>query len=202
MNSEAPEEWLGWQSTHTKSVSVESIDGFFERETEHLHPPSGWKIASHIESHLHFIKHGPVYHDPLGAFSERRKEFSVWPQAELEERIHECCWKMWHYGHYNFLQRTSRRNDGLVTLTGLGAFLDATMRLCVYLDADFAVYWKWLPFQFRRIGWASAIAEHADGITSSPDTGEQARHVQEIYRLADEELRARGTSMKEQVGPV
>ena len=75
MNEEAPKEWAGWKSTYKKSVIVESISGFFEKETGHIHPPPDWKIPPNIESHLSFIANGSLYYDPLGEFSARRKEF-------------------------------------------------------------------------------------------------------------------------------
>jgi len=198
MNEEAPKEWAGWKSTYKKSVMVESISGFFEKETGHVHPPPDWKIPPNIESHLSFIANGPLYYDPLGEFSERRKEFGSFPEDELYDRYNSCCWRMWHYGHYNFVRRVAHRDDPIATVTCLGMFLDAAMRLCLYLNNEFAPYWKWVPHRFRQIEWAGEFIRHVDAIPNAGSPAEQAEHVNEIYRLADEKLKERGTSMKEQ----
>lgn len=77
-------------------------------------------------------------------------------------------------------------------------FLDTAMRLCLYLNGEFAPYWKWVPHRFRQIEWAGDFIKHVDAIPTAGSAAEQAEHVNEIYRLADEKLRERGTSMKEQ----
>ena len=95
---------------------------------------------------------------------------------------------MWHYGRYNFVERLQRRDDPVAAALCLGEFLNATMRLCIYLDGDFAPYWKWMPFRFRKIGWATDFIRHVDALAISADKEEQAEHVDAICELADAKL--------------
>lgn len=199
MNESAPKEWAGWESTYARSVTVDSIDGFFEKEAGHSQPPPEWKIPENVESHLSFVKNGALFYDPLGEFSARRGLFGTLPEDELRDRLNSCSWRMWHYGDYNFVDRVSGRDDPTAALLCLGMFLDAAMRLCLYLNGEFAPYWKWVPYRFRKVEWAGEWIDHVDAIPKAKSVEEQVEHVKEIYRLADEKLKERGTSMKEQV---
>ena len=110
--------------------------------------------------------------------------------------MRQCCWNMWHYGRYNFVERVQKRDDPVAAITCLGEFLDATMRLCIYLNGDFAPYWKWIPYYFRKIGWATDIIGHVDALALSSDREEQAAHVDAICNLADAKLAQEGIPME------
>jgi hypothetical protein len=62
-------------------------------------------------------------------------------------------------GSCRFVWRLVERNDVIVMQIALGHFSTAVLRLHFYLDRDFAPYWKWLPHEFRRRGYAPQINE-------------------------------------------
>lgn len=190
-------EWEGLPNIYPDGIPVESISGFFKRETgsEFEVPPDDWEFGEITESHLFFIQNGPVYYDPLGDFSTRRELFCRWPEPFLTKKLRDCCWTMWHYGK-NFASRISLRDEQIAVYTSLGRFLDGTMRLCLYLNGELAPYWKWMPFQFRKIEWASGILRHVDDLVLSSDKQEQAEYVLEICRLAEVKLKSEGRDMR------
>ena len=51
---------------------------------------------SDLVSHLCFIKHGHVFHDPLGEFTRRKDGFSCWPRFTL---LHKIAKSLWHLRH-------------------------------------------------------------------------------------------------------
>lgn len=198
---DAPDEWMGWRHSYKKSMrrlAVDSIGGFFkgELEVDPAAPPEDWEFPVSVESHLFFIKNGPLYYDPLGEFSAKRRLFCQWPEAFLDKKIRGCCWNMWHYGRYNFVERVQRRDDSVAAALCLGEFLNATMRLCIYFEGDFAPYWKWLPFWFRKIGWASDIIGHVDALSTTRDRAEQAAHVEAICGLAEAKFAEEGLDLE------
>lgn len=198
INTDVPKEWQGWPMIFGEGIPVESVSGFFKRETssEYESPPEDWEFGEAIESHLFFIKNGPLYYDPLGDFTARRDTFCKWPEAFLKKKMRRCCWLMWHHGRYNFVTRVCRRNDPVAVYTCLGEFLNATMRLCLYLNDEFAPYWKWIPYQFRKIGWATDIIDHVDALALSYDKEEQAQHVAEICNLVEAKLERENLQMR------
>jgi hypothetical protein len=194
INKEAPREWRGISGTHRRPVAVEGVSDFFKRETESDYdlPPADWEFGEIVESHLFFIKNGRLFHDPLGEFSSKRAAFCAWPPDLLKKRIGVSCWRMWHYGRYNFTTRVVRRDDSLAATTCLGQFLDATMRLCIYIDGDFAPYWKWISFWFRRLPWTGDLVAKCEGLAQSTSKAEQGEMVSGICHLLETILKERG----------
>jgi len=201
ITSDAPDEWSGCRHTFKKSmerITVDPIGGYFrgQLECDHTSPPDDWEFPENVESNLFYLKHGPLFYDPLGEFGDRRAAFCRWPQSFLEKRIRACCFNMWHYGRYNFVKRMTERDDPAAAAVCIGEFLKATMRLCIYLDGDFAPYWKWLPFRFRQVTWASEINSHVESLSTSTSRADQAWHVEEICRLAEVKFAAEGLELE------
>jgi len=70
------------------------------------------------------------------------------------------------------------------------------MRLFIYLDGDFAPYWKWRPYWFRRIGWAAEIIQRVESVAVTTDKEVQARQIEEICDRTDTILSKRGLDME------
>ena len=199
--NDAPDEWRGCRHTFKKSkerMTVDPISGYLkgQLECDYTSPPDDWEFPENVESHLFYIKHGPIFYDPLGELSERRAAFSRWSDAYLDKKIRSCCWNMWHYGRYNFVERMVKRDDPAGAAMCMGEFLKNTMRLCIYLDGDFAPYWKWLSFRFRQVTWASDIISQVDTLAASHSKEEQALRIEEISRLAEAKFAADGLDLE------
>ncbi len=74
-------------------------------------------------------------------------------------RMSQAAYQIAHYGEYNFCRRLVERADQIPMLVALGHFTQAVLRMYFYLDGDFAPYWKWLTFEFRRRGFCTGAAE-------------------------------------------
>ena len=60
--------------------------------------------------------------------------------------------------------------------TCLGSFVAAGLRLCFYLNDDFAPFWKGRAHEARKIGWAQPILEELDGLATTRDKLFQDHH--------------------------
>jgi hypothetical protein len=78
----------------------------------------------------------------------------------------------------------------------IGEFLKATMRLCIYLEGDFAPYWKWLPWRFRRVPWAADFVSEVDALVNCNFLAEQSKHIEEICHLAEAKLAEDGIDIE------
>lgn len=196
INHAAPSVFLSIErSKRARAVRVASIDGWFKEETGFTHPPKGvgaWEFSPITESHLHFIKHAPIYYDPLGEFSTRKEEFSHFAPEMLLYRMTGCCWCLWHFGEYNFCSRVSKRDDLLTRHLCVHHFVESAMRMCLYLNEDFCPYWKWLPFQFRKTPMGQQIRGQLDVLVGTSSMDEKVSAVQSVCRVFRQELYARG----------
>ncbi|MFC1525604.1 DUF4037 domain-containing protein [Candidatus Latescibacterota bacterium] len=188
LHAALPDEFLGYRladgwGRKSNSVQIHSMDRWFEDETggfaEPQEDPLAFQPSSRDESHLFFIKHGHVFHDPLGEFSRRREGFSVWPRYALLTRLKNMTWQLWHFGEYNF-ERVVRRGDPLTISHCKAEFTDYAMRVCFCLNEDFAPYWKWTAASFRQIPWASSIAHALDALNASVSVEEGKEHIESI----------------------
>ncbi len=139
-----------------------------------------------IESALYFLRHGALFHDGSGQLTALRNRFHSYPDDIQRLRLASCFYHIAHYGEYNFVWRLVERNDVIAMQMALGEFSKAVMRLHFYLDRDFAPYWKWLPHEFKRRGYAPQIH---DRLLALPGLAprEQSAAIQSICA----ELRAR-----------
>lgn len=131
------------------------------------------------ESHLYFLKHGSLFFDESGAFSALRAQFSHYPSDVLAMRMASCCYSISHYGEYNFCHRLAKRADPIPIQIALGIFMEAIMRMYFYLEGDFAPYWKWLAFEFRRRKLSQSTQTDLEELMCLDPT-EQARVVSRI----------------------
>ncbi|NKB70455.1 MAG: DUF4037 domain-containing protein [Candidatus Latescibacteria bacterium] len=164
-----------------QSIRVRSMDEFFMDETSgHREMPASldrWKPTLRDESHLYFLKHGRVFHDPLGQFSRRREAFCTWPRPTLLGRIGNTLWQLWHYGEYNF-DRVAKRGDRLAVMLCKAEFIHHAMRLCFYLEEDFVPYWKWVAYCFRRLERGGEIADKLDRFNEETEIAMQKELIE------------------------
>ena len=79
------------------------------------------------------------------------------------------------------------RSDSLPVQIALGEFIEAVLRMYFYLEGDFAPYWKWLAFEFRRRGFSESVAEALDQLVHQ-DPVEQPATVSRILDTLRERM--------------
>jgi hypothetical protein len=132
-----------------------------------------------IESALYFLRHGALFHDGSGQLTALRARYHSYPDDIHRLRLATCFYDIAHYGEYNFVWRLVERNDALAMQLALAQFTQAVLRLHFYLDRDFAPYWKWLPHEFKRRGYAPQIYNHLLSLPGRTP-GNQSAAIQSI----------------------
>lgn len=150
MNAAAPNPWQGYRLAGggNQSVKVESIPDWFSASLGLASPPqtvAQWAVTQQDpsrESILYFVKHGAVWADGSGELTEWRAALARYPAPLYYKRLAQECFRVWHYGEYNFVQRVRHRRDPLTIAICLGEFVAGVMRLLLLLEGDFTPYWK------------------------------------------------------------
>ncbi len=191
LSKDIPKEWLGYKCP--ASLPVNSIDQWFYRFIRRTHPPKtprGW--VKKAEFHLYMLRHAPVFHDPLGEFTARRKEFWYYPHAAWLRRLADESFNVWHFGQYNFLERLTHRKDPIAISICLGSFIQATMKVCMLLEEDFTPYWKWLAAEFRKLPNVADLEARLSELSVCHELDRQAALVDVICKDIHARLVARG----------
>ena len=140
-----------------------------------------------FESDLYFLRHGPLFYDGSGRFSQLRSQAARYPEDVWLLRTADCAWQIAHYGEYNFCARLVERGDPIPMQIALGHFAEAVMRMYFYLDKDFTPYWKWLTAEFRKRAY-SPIVEAKLSRLPQLQPSEQAQEVMEICGVLKERI--------------
>ncbi|HZT28325.1 MAG TPA: DUF4037 domain-containing protein [Bryobacteraceae bacterium] len=192
MNAAAPNPWNGYRlaGAGDKSVRVESIPQWFSKYLMLERFPvsaADWP-PFHLESTLYFLRHGELWVDATGEFSMWRTSLHEYPEERLRARLAEECFRVWHHGEYNFVQRMARRRDPIAISICLGEFVTGIMRIVLLMSRDFAPYWKWLPFEFRKRAEAQAYINLLEELVSIRDIERQVQIVRSLCALVHQEL--------------
>jgi len=183
-----------WPSTRS--------DGVFRDEVGRACPPkhardwfarrSGESLVDR-ESWLYFIRHGEVFHDPLGEFTARREAFAHYPADVRLKVVERQCSTLWYVTDYKFRWRLVHRADPYPFHSAVSQTADAAMKLCFYLNDDYAPHWQWLHHEFLKLPEAEALGPLLDRFLAGRTPQECVAVVQDIIdiladRLADEGL--------------
>ena len=195
MNAAAPKEWKGYRVAGggDKNVLVESISAYFGKIGLSSPPrlPREWPVGN-FESHLYFIRHGAVWIDRSGELSHWRSVLHQYPEQIHYARLAEECFRVWHHGEYNFVQRIARRKDTLARTIGLGEFTAGLMRMVFLLNRDYAPYWKWLGHQFRRLPEAAGYLPELEQLSVSSNWDEQVELIKSLSARLHTQILASG----------
>src|SRR5579871_3072559 len=177
MNAAAPNPWKGYRlaGAGDKSVRLESIPGWFSKYFKLERCPAtaaDWPPFS-FESTLYFLRHAAIWVDATGEFSKWRTALHEYPEELLRARLAEECFRVWHHGEYNFVQRMAHRRDPLAIAICLGEFVTGVMRMVLLMNRDFTPYWKWLPFEFRKRTAAEPLQDLLEELVSIRDIARQ-----------------------------
>ena len=196
MNGAAPDSWSGYRlaGAGDKSVRVESIPAWFATYLglERLPVSAADWPPVHFESTLYFLRHGKLWMDATGEFSMWRTALQEYPEERLRIRLAEECFRVWHHGEYNFVQRISHRGDPIAISICLGEFATGIMRILLLMSRDFAPYWKWLAFELRKRPEAQAYLNLLEELFSIRDIDCQVAILRRLCGLVHEELMERG----------
>lgn len=201
INTAAPREFLGARfrffDQEKENVTVDPTAAFIESYTGCATPPArsrDWfrhyrgRSLVEREAWLYFLRHGAIFHDPLGEFSERRAAFANYPRDVLLKVIHEQCMTLWYVGEYKFGSRLVYRDDPYPLHSAISQSAEAAMRLCFYLHDDYAPHWQWLHHQFLRLPEARDLAPLLDRFLQGKSARECAEVVPEIMALITKRL--------------
>jgi hypothetical protein len=192
MNAAAPNPWKGHRlaGAGDKSVRVESVSGWFRKYLNLERVPATsaeWPPVA-FESTLYFLRHGEIWLDGSGEFSRWRTALHEYPEDRLRARLAEECFRVWHYGEYNFVQRMAGRRDPIAISICLGEFVSGVMRIVLLMSRDFAPYWKWLPFEFRKRTEAQPYVDLLEELVSIRDMERQVHIVERVCGLVHQQL--------------
>jgi hypothetical protein len=154
MNAAAPNPWKGYRlaGAGDQSVQIHSVPQWFRKHLKIERIPfaaEDWPPLS-LESILYFLRHGEIWMDGTGELGKWRSALHEYPHELLRTRLAEECFRVWHHGEYNFVQRMARRRDPIAIAMCLGEFVSGVMRIVLLMNHDFTPYWKWLAFEFRK----------------------------------------------------
>jgi len=135
------------------------------------------------EAWLYFLKHGPVFHDPLGEFTARKRAFSQYPADVRYRVISDVCLGIWADGEYKFCRRLIHRRDPFVIAICLGDFIRGIMRLCFLIEDDYAPHSYWLPHQFRKLPSVRSFLPKLRRLIRPDGLTEKAEAVQDICHM-------------------
>jgi hypothetical protein len=188
----APDEFMGVRrSPRDVAVRVQPTAQFFRAIFSGDLPEDdlGWvhRKPDLRESRLYFLRHGQLFHDGAGDFGELRQRFSTYPADVLAMRMATCCNAIAHYGEYNLRHRLCLRSDVLPTQIALGEFIEAVLRMYFYLENDFAPYWKWLSFEFRRRGFSPQVIDALEDLPRQ-DRSQQPETITKVLESLTERL--------------
>lgn len=192
MNAAAPNPWNGYRlaGAGDKSVRVESIPNWFRKylQMERLPTTAADWPPFQFESTLYFLRHGEIWMDAAGEFTRWRAALREYPEERVRARLAEECFRVWHYGEYNFVQRMARRRDPLAIAKCLGEFVSGVMRMVLLMNRDFTPYWKWLPFEFRKRTAAQPYLGLLEELVSIRDIARQADIVNSVCAVVHQQL--------------
>jgi len=192
MNQAAPNPWKGYRlaGAGDKSVRVESVPGWFFKYLKLERFPAtaaDWPPPA-AESGLYFLRHGEIWLDGSGEISRWRAALHEYPEEIVRARLAEECFRVWHHGEYNFVQRMARRRDPLAIAVCLGEFVTGVMRIVLLMSRDFTPYWKWLAFEFRKRPEAQPYVSLLEELVSIRAIERQVEIVQSVCALVHRQL--------------
>jgi len=169
----------------TQNVRVNSSDTFFAGLFWGTFPksPGDWVCAlpePEKDTILYFMRHGELFYDGSGRFTERRKSLHTYPPEVRKLRFAQLCFVIFHYGEYNICWRLIHRKEPLSVQIALGRFVEGVMRICLLLDDDYSPYWKWLRFAFDKLPVARELGPMLDSLVAESSIEKQGKIILKI----------------------
>lgn len=201
MLAASPGQWDGFQNRYqfTPSIQVHNPLEYFANQFAGRRlpaSPADWVCCEYklpnLESHLHYVRHGVVFHDPAGILKEVQAKLHTYPDDIWFLRMAQLCFDIAHYGEYNYCWRLAKRKDPVAAEMAIGSFLQAVMALSIVMDRDYAPYWKWVHHVFRGRAIASRLDAHLVAMSKTLEYDRRASLIESICGVLMEELVERG----------
>lgn len=201
MRAAAPAQWDGFHNRFqfTPSIQVHNaLEYFGNNFASHRLPVSStdWicceNALTNLETHLHYIRHGAVFHDPGKILADIRARLCRYPEDIWLLRMAQLCFEIAHYGEYNFCWRLAKRKDPVAAEMAIGKFQHSVMALAMVMDRDYAPYWKWLHHVFRSRKIADRLDPFLVEISTTLDYERRAALVTATCETLMAELVSRG----------
>ena len=193
----APAKWEDFQNRFqfTPCIQVHNVYEYFGSSFPNGRLPEspgdwvccGYKL-SNLESHLHYVRHGAVFHDPKGMLADVRARLHDYPEDVWLLRMAQLCFDVAHYGEYNFCWRLAKRKDPVTSEMAIGNFQHAAMALAIVMDRDYAPYWKWLHHVFRSCEISARLDQDLVSMSTTLEYERRTALVQAICKVLMEEL--------------
>lgn len=197
LRAAAPRDWgdVSLRFDFIPAIQVHAAGDYFGGPfPQHRLPqtPADWVCCEHklpnLESHLHFVRHGAVFHDPAGLLAGMQDNLRVYPGDVWHLRMAQLCFEIAHFGEYNFCWRLVRRDDPVAAEMAAGAFLQAAMALALVMDRDYAPYWKWMRHVFRHREMAARLDADLVAISTTLDKESRAARIRSACAVLMEEM--------------
>lgn len=196
VNAAAPREFMGARhhffGATKDNVEVESLDDCIAFHAGRAVPPArsrdwfrrrrGQSLVER-ESWLYFLRHGEVFHDPVGQFTARRDAFARYPRDVRLKVMHAQCVTVWYVGDFKLRSCIVHRDDPYPLQFAITQTAEAAMRLCFYLNDDFAPHWQWLHHEFAKLSESEALGPSLDRFVAARKARECAAVVQDIIDI-------------------
>ena len=197
MRAAAPDRWDGFQNQFrfAPSIQVHDAGEYFGNSFPNRRLPESdadWVCCRHglanLESHLHYVRHGSIFHDPRGLLAGIQARLRNYPEDVWLLRMGQLCFDLGHYGEYNYCWRIAKRRDPVAAEMAIGNFLQAAMAIVMVMDRDYAPYWKWLPHVFRSREMAGRLDAPLTELSTTLDFERRATLVTDVCSTLMEEL--------------
>jgi len=201
MLADAPAEWGNFQNRYrfTPSIQVHNpLEYFGAMFADRRLPesPIDWVCCAHklpnLESHLHYVRHGAVFHDPNGMLADVQARLRNYPEDVWLLRMAQLCFDVAHYGEYNYCWRLTKRKDSVAAEMAIGSFLNAAMAIAIVMDRDYAPYWKWLHHVFRSREIGARLDADIMEVSTTLEFERRASLIRSICEALMTELVKRG----------
>ncbi len=163
-------------------TGVLETGAFYRKYLGQTHAPETIGAWLRVPSHyLAVASNGAVFEDPLGEFSDVRRELLLgYPEDIRKKRLAKCCMEIAQSGQYNY-PRVLSRGDTVAALLAEGEFVRNVGEAVYLLNNRYAPFYKWLHRGLQslpRLG--STVGEFLRQLTAYP----AAPGAEEEYYLA------------------
>ena len=128
---------------------------------------------------------GQIFYDPMQELTSVQKQFaSYYPSDIWKVHLARAAYACWFFGEFNYPWRLAPRGDAVTGSVAIGEFCSAVMRLVFLINRQYAPYWKWMHWGFKRLPkYAAEIDPLLDLLVASSDMREQADYIMGICRV-------------------
>lgn len=168
-------EALGRRGVFENEAYIQTLTGL-------KHPPvTEADFLSINEMSLFLLKHGVIFEDKLGKFSQLRNQYlQYYPDDFWRKKLAQAMASFSQYGQYNY-SRMIERKDQVTANICLSHFMEETMNLMYLLNKEFAPYYKWKFKGLNNLNIQKEIPSLLNKISQSQEDSDTIKkYIEEI----------------------